>query len=37
VLGAPCTGKSAVATCLRRRGIEVIDTDDEILRLNGGV
>jgi hypothetical protein len=37
VLGAPCGGKSTVTTCLRRRGIDVSDADDEIVRLNGGV
>lgn len=37
VLGAPCAGKSSVATRLRHCDVDVIDTDDEIERLNGGV
>jgi hypothetical protein len=37
VLGAPCAGKSTVAELLGRRDIHVIDTDDEIVRLNGSV
>ena len=32
----PCAGKSTVARLLRDRGVNVIDMDDEILRLNGG-
>ena len=36
VLGAPCSGKTTIAGRLRGTGIEVIDTDDEIVRLNGG-
>src|SRR5438445_4081535 len=36
VLGMPCAGKSTVARLLRDRGVNVIDVDDEILRLNGG-
>jgi hypothetical protein len=37
VLGAPCAGKSTIATCLRRHRIDVVNADDEILRLNGDV
>jgi hypothetical protein len=37
VLGAPCAGKTSAATRLRRRDVDVIDTDGEIERLNGGV
>ena len=37
VLGAPCAGKSTVAAHLRRRGVDVIDVDEEIVRLNGDV
>jgi hypothetical protein len=37
VLGAPCAGKTAVDARLRCRGVDVVDADDEIERLNGGV
>jgi hypothetical protein len=38
VLGAPCSGKSTVVGLLRtdRHDVDLIDVDDEILRLNGG-
>jgi hypothetical protein len=37
-LGAPCSGKSTVADLLRsaRHDVDLIDVDDEIVRLNGG-
>lgn len=38
VVGAPCSGKSTVVGCLRDvHGLNALDTDDEILRLNAGV
>ena len=37
VLGAPCAGKTTIAAELRRANVPVLDTDDEILRHNGGV
>ena len=37
VLGAPCAGKTTVAARLRCRDVGVIDADDELERLNGGV
>ena len=37
MLGAACAGKSTVCRHLRRvRGVNAVDTNDEILRLNGG-
>ncbi len=36
LLGAPCAGKTTLVEPLRSVGITVIDTDDEIVRLNGG-
>lgn len=36
VLGAACSGKTTIAVCLRDHGVPVVDTDDEIVRLNGG-
>jgi hypothetical protein len=36
LLGAPCAGKTTIAGPLRAAGVTTIDTDDEIVRLNGG-
>lgn len=38
VVGVPCSGKSTVAACLREEfGLNAVDVDDQILRLNQGV
>ena len=38
VLGAPCAGKSTIVRHFRRKyGLNALDADDEIVRLNGGV
>jgi hypothetical protein len=38
VLGAPCAGKTTVAHLLRDTlAVPILDTDDEVVRRNGGV